>query len=424
MPNPDLSGRTICVVGTSTPNKQFVFETLKKLDLTVIVIEKEKNWATPFVDHWIIADTSDHLKTIKAFAAFTKEHPRTKINGIVNFWEEEVVLTSKLIEKFGFPGTPYPIVEHIRNKLAFRKFCSENNLPVPKHHRIRSTKDLDLVKENFTFPVVIKPAFGAGSAYVTKVSRRASLKPTIDRIRKKISPEVESTLSEGLDIFVEEFIDGAEVDIDMLVQNGKVKFCSVSDNYDKKFGNSFLDKGQALPSKLSKRRQDVLATMAEVTVEKLGITDACVHYEAKIGKKGPIPLEINLRLGGGCVHRSLMLAWGVDFVEYSTRIALGEYFSPIPKPKKPLRGSVSLNLQPPYSGTVTNIKIDPMFYKKSYFEELHLAKKVGDSISCPPHGFECLGWFTVSGSDLKQAEHNAREARKLITYEIKRSGNN
>ena len=52
-------------------------------------------------------------------------------------------------------------------------------------------------------------------------------------VRESISTNIESALTDGLEIFAEEYIDGDEVDIDILLQNGKVKFYSIADNFNK-----------------------------------------------------------------------------------------------------------------------------------------------------------------------------------------------
>ena len=50
---------------------------------------------------------------------------------------------------------------------------------------------------------------------------------------KNISVLTESALTDGLDIFAEEYLDGDEVDIDAVLQNGKIKFYSLADNFNK-----------------------------------------------------------------------------------------------------------------------------------------------------------------------------------------------
>lgn len=418
--NPELpyKGRTICVVNTGSQKKKFVLQRLKKIGFTVVVINREKNWADPYVDHWIIANTNNHTESITAFRNFIKSHPSVHIDGVMTVWEDDVLLTAKIVEQFGFIGIPYSIAKGIRNKFAFREFCSKVGLPTPKHHLIKTERDIAYVLKNFNFPLVVKPAFGASSAYVTKVEKAKDLADTIEYIRQLISSETESALNEGFELFVEEYIDGDEVDVDILLQNGKVKFYSIADNYDKTFGRFFLDRGQAIPSSLPDEAQKALIDMAEETLEKLGITDACIHYEAKSTKNGPVPLEVNMRLGGDYIYSYIKSAWGVDFVEEGARIAIGDYISKIEKPDEPRRYVVGWDLQPQESGILVELDVDKELQEKKYLEEIYLSKEIGDQVLRPPAGYASVGWITVHGDNTLDAQDNLREALKYIHYKV------
>ncbi len=411
-------GKTICVVNTGSQKKKFVLQRLKKIGFTTVVINSEKNWADPYVDHWIIANTANHTESITAFRNFVKSHPSVHIDGVMTVWEDDVLLTSKIVEQFGFIGIPYSIAKGIRNKFAFREFCNNVGLPTPKHYLIKTDRDIAHVLKNFKFPLVVKPAFGASSAYVTKVDQPKDLADTVDYIRELISSDTESALNEGFELFVEEYIDGDEVDVDILLQNGKIKFYSIADNYDKTFGRFFLDRGQAIPSSLPSESQKALIDMAEETLEKLGITDACIHYEAKSTKNGPVPLEVNMRLGGDYIYSYIKSAWGIDFVEEGARIAIGDYLTKIEKPEEPRRYVVGWDLQPQESGILVELDIDPLLHEQKYLEEIYLSKEIGDQVLRPPEGYGSLGWITVRGDNMLDAQDNLREALKYIHYKV------
>ena len=95
-----------------------------------------------------------------------------------------------------------------------------------------------------------EPIFGSSSAYVVRVDDAQELRETVEYLRNNISTEVESALSVSSAIMAEEYIDGNEVDIDMLLQNGKIKFWSMSDN-DATREPYFVETGQCIPTRLS-----------------------------------------------------------------------------------------------------------------------------------------------------------------------------
>lgn len=415
--NHSLKGKTILLVNTGYIKKRFILQRLKKLGLTVVVLHREKNWAAPYVDHWIIADTYNHDAALRSVENFIAQNPEVKINGVITFWEDDVLLTSKIVDKFGFVGIPFKIARQARNKYLFREFCKNNNLPTPQHYLVKNEKDLKYVVENFAFPIVIKPAYGSSSAFVIKVEKKEDLGEIFSFVKRTISKNVESALSDGLDVFVEEYIDGDEVDIDLLVQNGKVKFYTISDNFSKERDIFFVDSGQAIPSSLPEKEQLALYEMSEEVLEKLGIQNGCIHFEAKSTKNGPVPIEVNLRMGGDYVYSYIKAAWGVDLIEAAVKIAFGEYIK-IKKPETPKKYIVGWDLHSRESGILAELNISEKARKKAYVEEIHIYKEIGDPVLVPPEGYEYLGWITVSGDNILDARDNLEEVLKLISYKV------
>ena len=84
--NDDLENKTILVVNTGPIKKRFILQKLKKLGLKVVVLNREKNWATAYVDHWILADTTNHRESISAIENYLASNPEIKINGAITFW--------------------------------------------------------------------------------------------------------------------------------------------------------------------------------------------------------------------------------------------------------------------------------------------------------------------------------------------------
>ena len=111
-----LKGKTLLLVNTGSQKKKFIIQKLKKLGMIVVVMNAKKNWAEPYADYWILTDMSNHDGAIKAVHTFAKEHPEVKIDGALTFWEDDVLLTAKIIDEFGFTGIPYESARKIRNK--------------------------------------------------------------------------------------------------------------------------------------------------------------------------------------------------------------------------------------------------------------------------------------------------------------------
>lgn len=412
-----LQGKAILLVNTGSIKKRIILQQLKKLGLFIIVLNKEKNWAQSYADHWIFADTTNAKESIQAIRDFIKDGSNRKIDGVLTFWEDDVLLTSKIIDTFNFIGIPFSVAQKIRNKFLFRKFCEEHGIRAPHYLLLKSRDDCTAAIEQCSFPLVIKPVYGASSAYVIKVQTPDELITTYDYIRRNMSVETESALSNGLDILVEEYIDGEEVDIDILLQNGKIKFYSLTDNFQTR-EPFFVETGDAIPSSLPPPDQRALVECAEETLEKLGIQNGCVHFEAKSTRSGPVPIEINLRMGGDQVYSYVKGVWGVDLIEQAARIACGMYMKSIPSFGQPLKYMVGRYFLSEDSGILSRLDISDTIKKDPRVEDLALYKKVGDPVLVPPEGYEYLGWITVSGDNPIDAQDNLLAIMKQVHYEV------
>ncbi|MFA6322857.1 MAG: ATP-grasp domain-containing protein [Candidatus Buchananbacteria bacterium] len=414
----DLNDKVVLLVNSGSIKKRFILQRLKKLGVKIACLNREKNWATPYVDYWILADNTNHNEAISALKEFLSQNPEVKINGAITFWEDDVLLTSKIIDKFNLIGTPFSVAKKIRNKFLFREFCRQHDLPAPKHILIKSISDIQNLPESFIFPMVIKPAYGASSAYVIKVENKEELTDTYNYIKKNISTETESALNEGLDIFAEEYIEGDEVDIDIVIQNGKIKFYSISDNYQTR-EPFFVETGQSIPTTLSQKTQQDLVDMAEETLELLGVQNGVIHFEAKASPDGPVPIEVNLRMGGDEVYSFVKGAWSVDLIECAVKISFGIYLPKINRPEMPRKYITGVYFLPDYSGVMSKLEVSTEeLQKKKYLEELHFFKKIGDPVLVPPDGYEYIGWITVSGYSIPDAQENLKDALKYVKYEV------
>lgn len=410
-----LKDKSILLINTGSLKKRFVLQKLKKMGIgKIVVVNAEKNWASHYVDDWVLVDTNNHDLVLKTLSNYLQAN---KIDGALTFWEDDVLLTSKIVDKFGFIGTAHRVAKLARNKYEFRSFCAKNNLPFPKYALVGADDDLAKVAKSLTFPVVVKPVLGSSSAYVVKADDYRQLKEICEYIISNISNKVESALQDNFMLMIEEYIDGDEVDINMLVQNGKIKFASVSDNLQTK-EPFFLETGYALPSTLPAKQQQELIDMAEIILEKMGVMNGCIHYEAKYGARGSVPIEVNLRLGGDEAYPAVKKVWGVDLIEGAVKIAVGEYLDKIPDAVEPKTYVASEAIAIEQSGVISSIDIPAKFPKDLQVAEFHFDKEVGDSVFSPPDDFSFLGWLMTIGDNHNDARENLESATKQFSYEI------
>jgi D-alanine-D-alanine ligase len=411
--NKGIKGKHLLVVNTGNRKKRFTLKRLKDLGCRLIILNSTENWGAAYAAHWILADTNDHTASLRAVKDFFTQHPELGPDGVITFWEDDVLLAARIRDRLGLIGVSYEVARQARDKHLFRAFCAAHGLPAPGHALISEDGDPVASVAGLTYPMVVKPVYGSSSAYVVRVNDVHELRETVDYLRHNISTDVESALSVSAAIMAEEYIDGNEVDIDMLLQNGKIKFWSMSDN-DATREPYFVETGQCIPTRLSQSQQMELVSMAEEMLELLGVEDGCIHFEAKYGSRGPMPIEINLRMGGDEVYYFVKTAWGVDLIENAAKVMLGQYVKRIVKPERPKKFVSGKYFLPPYSGVLASLSLP----KKVKDGELEFFKGVGDAVLAPPLGYEYLGWTYAVADTLGEAEERVERIISEVDFEI------
>lgn len=414
-PSP-LRGKTILLIHTCSPQEKFIFQRLKQLGIKIVCLHKNKNWASAYVDEWILADTNNLQESIDNVQSFLNNHPEIKIDGALTFWEESTLLVSAITDYFNLTGIAYEITKKVRNKYLFREFCQENALPTPRHTIIQKEEDLTTIGKKLTFPIVMKPIYGSASAFVIKVNSETEAFETYRYIQNNITSHCDSAEWLNFDVLAEEYIDGHEVDIDIILQNGKIKFSSITDNYQTN-EPFFVETGGAIPSGLPLSEQEKLLELAEVILEKLGIQNGLIHFEAKSSSKGPVPIEVNLRMGGNDVFLFVKGVWGVDLIENALKIATNTYISKIKK-GEPQKYMIDKFFLSNHSGILSKIEINPAIKNHKNVEGIYFSKKIGDAVLVPPEGYEYLGWINVSGKNALEANENLVRLEKMVSYEV------
>ncbi|MBU1445763.1 ATP-grasp domain-containing protein [Patescibacteria group bacterium] len=406
-------------MNTGSLKKRFIFQKLKKLGLKIVVVHREKNWAQAYADEWILADPTNYHDCLDRIKHFLSDNPKIKIDGVLTFWEDSVLITAKIAEMLKLPGIPFDIAKKTKNKFLFREFCHENNIAAPNHCIVKKDEDINKGLQKLKFPLIIKPVYGASSSFVIKTENEEELKQSYNFIRENILAHPDAAEWDNHDLILEEYIDGDEVDIDIVLQNGKIKFHSITDN-NKTREPFFVETGDAIPSGLPEKVTQSLFDLAEETLEKLNLLNGVIHFEAKVSKKRAVPIEVNLRMGGDQTYFYIKKAWNIDLVEMAVKIALGIHLPKISKPENPYKYLVGQYFLSDYSGILAKRDIDPSIEDLDFVEELFFFKDIGDEVRVPPEGYDYLGWIIVSGTSHREASENLKTALELINFDVAR----
>merc|ERR1712072_146735 len=175
------------------------------------------------------------------------------------------------------------------------------------------------------------------------------------------------------EVMMEQYLDGDEVDVDIILSNGEATYAKVTDNLPT-LEPWFNETGACTPSILPQSKQEDLVKTSIKMLKALGLTSGVMHVELKYTTtNGPQLIEVNARMGGGPVRDMNLDVWGVDLVEEHLMTAVG--LPALPQlPPKPLTciGQYSVNAKK--SGILG----------KGIEEVMAKTREMEDVVSCEP----------------------------------------
>lgn len=411
----DFAGRHLLLVGTGGVKRRPVLERVRSLGLARITcLHDTSNWARPYVDDWIDADSVRWSRATLDRVCASIGRP----DAVWTYDDYSVIVAAELARALALPGIEPRAAHDAKDKHRFRATLAAAGLPAPRFVRIDPFAPVldGVAGAGLSYPVVVKPVHGAGSVLVRKVDDAAALATFFVEYAALLAAEPAAALWPTQDVLVEEYLAGPEVDVDVLVQRGVVRYAAVSDNFapTEPF---FVEVGGQIPSALPDRATCALVDVAERALATLGVRDGCIHFEARWTDRGAVPIEANLRLGGAEVFAFHRGAYGVDLVEQAVRIALGRDVPDL-RDVRPRRHLASAAFIPPRSGVLRRVGTPPRIAAEPGFEELVVFRSAGEAVRVPPDGFDYVGWIVASGATRDEAADRLATLRAHVVIDV------
>ncbi len=340
-----------------------------------IVVDGAGSWSAALqddgvIERYIACDMSDVESVLSQIATqlLALEEEGLVLDGICTFSEVAVPLVARLAAELGLPGNSVSAVDAARDKHATRARMAAAGLPTPAHTLLppgASEADVDAAGVTVGFPSVLKPTGGAASIGVLRVDDAASLRAGFARVCAEMARSCVNScgalvqLPPGAapppgsrplvsSLILEEYLDGTEIDCDVVLDNGLASYVRITDNWPT-FEPWFNETGDNCPSLLPADQQAEMAALCTDTLAALGFSCGVFHVEGKVTSRGPRLIEVNARMGGGQVRDNNLAVWGVDLVEEHLLTCVGLPSRP-PAAEPPLTCRSTLYINAPRSG--------------------------------------------------------------------------
>lgn len=294
------------------------------------------------------------------------------VDGVIHPCSEvSMNVMGRINDELGLAGITREQAIRATNKHLMREAFEKGNAPSPKSILTESAEDAwNHLQEDFTTDGILKPSRNSGSRGIAKVTR--------DMPKEDFEKAYYIALEESRDksVLIEQFIEGPEFSIEIIVWNGEVNVLTVTDKKTTEAPH-FVELGHNQPSCRTAEEVETLKAAAVAGVKALGVNNCACHAEAKLMNGRAYLMEIGARLGGDFISTELThLSTGIDMVGAAIDVALG--LEPDLSVKEEPKGACIRYFcpKPGKLVSISNLEAldDPRVYKKKIYV------KVGDMI--------------------------------------------
>lgn len=374
----------------------------------VLINPSSLTWQRPLVDDHVIADPTNPL-ALRAAARLLAE--RHTITGVLTWDEYLLGPVAALAAELGLPGNTPSAVRACRDKAATRRLLDQASVPSAASTPVHSLTEAATAATRTGYPVVLKPVAQAGSIGVIRVDHPADLPGGYAFAATHAGGQGR----EGSSVLVEEYLDGPEISVECVVDDGTVTAVAVT---RKTLGLApyFQETGHTVTASdplLSKA-----APLAARALTSLGVSCGLAHVEIRLTAAGPRIVEVNARLAGDMIGQLVLLATGIDLPRAAADLARGH--TPDLTPDTEASAAIKI-LYPPRSGTLTDRHLDLTTSRPSWLHHVHWQREIGDRVALPPHGdfttARC-GYLITTGTHPNQTHQRLTALTDQLTLTV------
>lgn len=332
-------------------------------------------------------------------------------------------------------------------KSNMRDRLKQCGVPIPAYYAVKDFVDFSDAVDRLDGQCIVKPADNAGSRGVVLLNRmdmmvdigdgtralleytnqEQSLRTQAKRIAdyakyldeaKKRAYYYSRENSRGGTVMVEEYMQGPEVSVEVMVMDGEPHILTITDKYITP-PPYFVELAHCEPSRLDAETQEQIRKVAAQAVRAIGIDNAPAHVEIKVTEDGPKIVELAARLGGDFITSKLVpLSTGIDMVGASVVLATGEKPDLTPTGE---RGAAIhfIHAKEEQRGVLKKITVPEALYSAEGVEEIALYKKPGEAVQGTHSSNDRLGHVITVGETPEDAMERGERILAQIGVEIR-----
>jgi biotin carboxylase len=407
--------RVLLLMTTTTYRASAFLEAARHLHVPVVVgSERPQALAVANPGGHLTLDFSAPEEAARTVVAFARDDP---ISAVIAADDDGVILAAMASAALGLPHNPVGAVAAARNKYRMRQVLAEAGIPCPRFERFSIHHDPAEVARRVSYPCVVKPLALSASRGVIRADDPEQFVAAFHRLVAILRrPEVAILGGRSAqELLVESFVPGAEVALEGLLTDGKLRVLALFDKPDPLDGPFFEETIYVTPSRFPVAVQEAIAACTANVAAALGLRQGPVHAELRVNDQGSWMLEIAPRSIGGLCSRTLRFDSEISLEELILRQALGLDVEAFERERQ-AAGVMMIPI--PQAGILRQVLGQEEAKRVAGVEDLRLTIPLGQEVIPVPEGSKYLGFIFARGETPDAVEVALREAHRRITFTI------
>lgn len=382
----------------------------KELGYYVIAADRDSNAVgLRFADKAICADITNADEMLRIAVA-------EQIDGVIHPCSEvSMSVMGRINDVLNLSGVSEEAAIKATNKHLMREAFVQHKAPSPLSFCFADSDEAwEVFQSELKSDAILKPSRNSGSRGIHKIAHGIS--------NNEFKTFFEHSLSESRDksVMLEQFIDGPEFSVEIIVWQGNITALTVT---DKKTTGAphFVELGHSQPSQFSENEVKIITEAATTGVRALGVDNCACHAEIKLQKDDSASsayiMEVGARLGGDFISTVLTeLSTGVDMVAAAIKCAMGEEPDLTPHIEK---HGICIRYFCPQPGKLMSIQNLAVLDNPAVYEyELYVS--TGDIIPTVTSSLSRSGHVIVTAPDVRQAVEIADSIVNSVHFNVEK----
>ncbi len=334
---------------------------------------------------------------------------------IVPVVEYAVPFAARLAELYGVPGARADAAQVLCDKHLLRQVAAEAGIANPRSVPVDGPDEvLEFLREHGG-PVVLKPANRQASLGTRVLHGPGEVRSAWQECIVQDEGILVPDRARPLRMLVEQFVEGDEMSVEMVVRDGAALFGNVTAKILFP-GPRPIERGHVVPASISPALTELLLGETARVLEAVGFVTGFVHCEWIVSGGVPYLVECAGRMPGDSIIPLIMWAWRTDVVAAFLTVMRGEE----PDEALPTHapgGAAAWFLHAP-AGEVVSVRGLEDARSTEGVRSAEVSVQSGDRTSELRSSWDRVGYVLTTAADGQAALELARSVAEAITIDV------